>query len=136
MKTQKQFIALTLAVVLGIFVVSCGNEMRHALPSQFAPVDKFYAEMHNEKNSNPTRMERRIEQGEVYGIIGEITNINDAKIQFHIQKRPLGKDQYVECEFPNERSVLQFNKGEIVKVSGKLNKVNSKIELKSCQWWE
>lgn len=136
MKMQKQSLVTTLFMLLGIFVVSCGNETRHAQPSQFVPVEAFYAGMHTEKNNNPTRMEESIEKGGVYGVVGIITNITDSKIQFHIQKTLLEQDQYVECEFPDERDVLQFNKGENVQVSGKLNKVDSKIELKSCQRWK
>ena len=136
MKTQKQFIVVALSVVLGIFVASCGSEVRHAQPSQFAPVEAFYVGMQTEKDNNPTRVKRLIERGGVYGIVGMITKIKDAKIQFHIQEKDLERDQYVECEFPSERNVWQFNKGQEVKVSGNLNKVNSKIELKNCQWWE
>ena len=103
---------VALGIILMVNFIACGNEAPITEPSEFAQAHDFYARMQNEKDSNPTRMEARINRKEQYGIVGEITKIEDEKVQFHIEETELGKDKYIECKFPGKNHVLSLNRGQ------------------------
>ena len=63
---------------------------------------------------------------------GNITRIEDSKLQFHIEERILASDLYVECKFPSINSVLSLNKGEHTRVYGYLNWVINVIAFDNC----
>ena len=136
MNMRSYTIAIAVCVILTLPAVACGSEAPITRPEEFVQASNFYARMQEEKISNPTRMDARIDRKEQYGVIGEITKIEDDKVQFHIEELYLEKDKYVECRFPSKNYVLRLNRGQIVKLSGKLNKVNSKIELTDCRLWQ
>ena len=86
------------------------------------PVENLYQFLASEKQSNETRLGKRVENNEIFGFTGKITEIEDAKIQFHIKERYVMKDEYVECQFNSRNKVLSLNKGSLVTVYGNLDK--------------
>ena len=138
MKLQKRISIIMVCLTATVFVVACGNAT--PTPTQipdFKEYTAFYSEMQKEKEDNPTRVDHFIDLKKEYGIVGAISEIDGSKVQFHIgPRRDLKKDLYIECEFSHKSSVLSLNKGDVIRVSGKLNKVNSKIELKNCKLWK
>lgn len=66
-------------------------------------------------------------------MIGTITNIDDDRVQFHMEVRLLDKDRYVECKFINRSDVLPLDKGTVVTVYGELSKVsNDVVKFDNC----
>lgn len=138
MRFLKHLSTIMACLTATVFVVACGNAT--PTPTQipnFTDFEAFYWGMQEDKESNSTRVDGYIDRKEEYYIVGYISNIDGKKVQFHIgPPRILEKDRYIECEFPHKNFVLSLNKRQEIKVSGKLNKVNSKIELKDCKRWE
>ena len=65
---------------------------------------------------------------------GHITHIDDATVQFHIQRNFwLWPDKFVECKFLQERDVLILRKGLMVKLLGDLEDVNDVVQFKNCR---
>lgn len=112
------------AIVVGLAlagVLACGQDAPTPTPTPRS-VESLYKWLKSEKENNPERLEYRAERGEIFGLTGEITDIEDSKIQFHISRAELGKDEFVECEFSNYGSILSLNIGDPVTVYGKLHK--------------
>ena len=66
---------------------------------------------------------------------GKITNIEDDKVQFHIEKRWLWKDDYVECKFENKGDIISLDKGDMVTLIGNLDKVSGVVIFKNCGFY-
>ena len=49
--------------------------------------------------------------GGYYGFTGIISKIDGRRVQFHIEKRRLKKDEYLECEFSETDEMLNLNVG-------------------------
>ena len=97
------------------------------------PFTELYDFMQSEKNSNPTRVEYFVDVARPSVIEGQITNIKDSKLQFHVHKRTLRRDEYVECAFRQKGSVIRLNVGQLVKIYGELDTVDAAVKLKNCR---
>ena len=73
-----------------------------------------------------------MESNEIRTFEGQITKIDDSKVQSHIEEVPLGRDKYVECRFRNREAVIPLSNGDIVKMYGYLDDVNDAIRFKNC----
>jgi hypothetical protein len=82
-------------------------------------------------SSNPTRVEHFVDVARPSVFEGRITKIEDSKLQFHVEKRALDKDRYVECEFRQKNSVLRLNVGQLVKVYGELYAAGTGVKFKN-----
>lgn len=144
-----QFRSIVLVpIVVGLALASilaCEQEAPIPTPTP-RQVEEFYEAMELEQAQNPERLKHEADQGRLHGLIGKITKIDDSKIQFHINKMELGKDEFVECEFSNSDSVLKLNIGDMVTVYGNLHKAfptgklgeigfkdNKAVKLKECR---
>ena len=63
---------------------------------------------------------------------GVITDIRNSTVQFHIERRTLARDKYVECKFKRKEDVLRLNVGSVVRVLGDLEDVNGIVQFKNC----
>ena len=77
-------------------------------------------------------MKQRIRGSGIRSFEGQITKIDDSKLQFHIEEVFWGRDKYVECKFRDNRTIITLSKWDIVKVYGYLNDVNNAIKFKNC----
>lgn len=107
-----------MACLAATLTVSC-RQPENPLPAP-TPVAKLYRGFEQEKSSNPTRLESRVDRNEVYAFSGNISNIDGDTIQFLVDEKMLERDAFVECQFPSESYVLQLNVGQEVTVYGKL----------------
>ena len=108
------------------------------------PVKELYQVLHNEKESNSTRSERRVDEEWGVGITGRITKIEDDRVQFHIEVKEFKsaffsgsldfKDLYVECKFPKKSYVYQLEIGDTVSLYGKLDQVSNAVKFKDCRF--
>lgn len=126
-------------------ILACGQEAATPTPTPRS-VESFYKWLESEQEKNSERVKHWADHGRLFGLTGEITEIEDGKIQFHIRKTELGKDEFVECEFANSSSVLRLNIGERVTIYGNLHeafptgkfgqfgfKDNKAVKLKKCR---
>ena len=133
---------LLLVVFLTVFAVTqaCRPAEQLQLPDPIR-VGAFYQHITDEHASNATRLQERVESGEGLLLVMTITNIEDAKVQQHIQKPDLGFHKYVECKFPDSEMVLQFDKGDTILVYGNLSHAferrfwpdDKAVRLKNCK---
>lgn len=123
-------IASTVAVVL--LLMACKGEDKPLMLPPSVPVHALYEQLQNDKELNPTRVDRWIDQRQIRAFHGSITKIDDSKVQFHIKERFLASDLYVECKFANRNSVLLLNKGQNISVYGHLTRVNDVIVFENC----
>ena len=121
---MKLDVATLAAIIIGVLLtgtLACTQPVPSPAPTPTPqPVEELYQFLENEKASNPTRLEKRVEDNELFGFTGAITNIEDDKIQFHIDIHLTAKDEYVECKFDNKASVLSLDAGRRVTVYGNL----------------
>ena len=110
-------VILSLCLVAAISV-SCRQQENP--PPAPVPVENLYRGFEQERSSNPTRLESRVDRNEVSAFYGRIGEINGEVIQFHVDEKMLGRDAFVECQFPSENYVLRLNVGQEVAVYGKL----------------
>ena len=114
-------VAIIIGVVL-IGVLACGQPAPSPAPTPTPwQVQELYQFLENENRSNPTRLDKRVDDNELFGFTGAITKIEDGKIQFHIAILDAMKDRYVECKFDNKASVLSLDVGNRVTVYGDLD---------------
>ncbi len=124
------FIFPTVAVVL--LLIACKSDDKPLVLPTSVPAHALHERLQNEKELNPTRMEVKIDQRPLMAFHGDITRIEDSKVQFHIEERVLAPDLYVECKFANKNSVLPLNKGQSVRLYGYLTRVNDVIVFENC----
>ena len=141
------------AIIIGVVLIgvqACGQPAPSPAPTPTPwRVQELYQFLENEKTSNPTRLEKRVDDKEVFGFTGAITNIEDDKIQFHIAKLDTKKDEYVECEFDDKGGVLSLDAGLQVTAYGRLDaafptgplgrfgfKDNQAVKFKNCHLTE
>ncbi len=91
-------IASAVAVVLLVMACKGDDKQPLVLPTS-VPVAALYQQLHAEKELNPTRMEAQVDQRVLMAFHGNITKIEDSKVQFHLEVRPIVGDLYVECKF-------------------------------------
>ncbi len=113
-----------LTVVL-LFTLGCRNrETSQSVPTATptaVPAKWLYDGYHADKQRNPTRLDARIERGELWRFQLIISNIEGSRIQEHFTRVMGGTDSYIECEFENENWVMRLNIGQTVKVYGRLH---------------
>ena len=74
----------------------------------------------------------RVDKKELISFSGVISKIDGDRVQFHIEKRFLDKDQYVECKFAVRSHVLPLDRGEEITVYGDLSKVGDAVKFENC----
>ena len=109
---------VTFFVVL-ITTASCRHDELPQLPAPMSGVE-FYEFILGEHSSNPTRLQDRVQNGQIFSVILLSTAIEVSRILEHIRERALEPDWYVECEFESTQWVLRLNIGETVGVYGHL----------------
>lgn len=119
---------LAIAVVL---FISCQQSTPPPLPTPVS-YDWLHRHYEQEREANPTRLDKIVESRPTHVVRGTITSIQGAKVQFHVQRLTFGKDKYVECVFPDERNVWNFNNGETVLVVGRLDRADNVVRLQNC----
>ena len=85
-------------------------------------VGTLYDQFQRDHAANPTYVEYRVKKKEFMGLAGKITEVEGAKVQFHIVRQLIPKDEFVECAFPEESAVLELRKGQTVTLYGNLDK--------------
>ena len=124
---------LLASVLLLIAGISCRAQATPVPIPASEPVEQVYSFYQREKEDNPNRLDWRVENNEIKAFHGTITEIDGSKMQFHISRRLLEGDEYIECEFPNENYTLDLSEGESAYVYGWLDDVNGAIKFKGCQ---
>lgn len=112
--------------------VGCAEQAREVQVPAPEPVVERYQWLVDEKASNPTRSDLRVDQSPVISFGGEITNIDGKKIQFHIDKQYLKKDRYLQCEFAQKWDVVHYDLGQTVTLFGFLESVGTVVKLGNC----
>ena len=141
--------AVVAVVLLSLLACSEGQPSPTPTPVPVERVEDVYADYQREKAANPTRLESRIDRKEVRAFQGTIDKIDGSKIQFVINERVGGKDEYVECDLEDSKRVLSINVGNLVTVAGKLDeafpggklkdlgfKDNRAVKFKDCRLWD
>ncbi len=131
-----------LVVLIVVFLASaCGLTNQETAPTRkHLTAEQFYNSLKSELKSNPTRLKSLVGQ-ELRPFEGEITNIEGASIQFHVDKRFLRRDHYITCTFRSSTDVVPLNNGEYVAVQGVLEEAfpNSfmaeagAVKLRNCR---
>ena len=83
-------------------------------------MDMVSEELEADRRDNPTRYKYAIQERREIAFIGEITEIEGARLQFHIKKRWYYFDEYGECDFGDDKELndQSINIGGIVTVEG------------------
>lgn len=113
------------AIVTLSLALACGAATPKPTPTPLPTpqaVEQLYQFFMSEKTSNPSRLEKRVDNGGIFGFTGNISKIEGSKIQFHISEQSVGKDKYVECDLGDIDRVLSLNTGMPVTVYGRLDK--------------
>ena len=97
------------------------------------PAVQLYQYFHREKELNPVRFDSIKDAGGYYGFTGIISKIDGRRVQFHIEKRRLKKDEYLECEFSETDEMLNLNVGATVTIYGYLAEAGRIVKLKQCR---
>ena len=132
------FYLLAFSALTMLAIHACGEDKP---PPQAVPAPRLHEALANEKQQNPTRLEKRVEGRQLFSVIMTITAIEDSRIQQHLREDPLWQDEYVECEFRSGNAILHLNIGDQVTVAGKLHAAFDKkkfwpdskaIKIKDC----
>ncbi len=98
------------------------------------PVEQLFAIYQAMNDQNPTLVKNHKKAATSSVFEGQITYINDAAVQFHIEENLWWwPDKYVECRFPKESDVFDLRIGSIVKLLGDLEDVNGVVQFKNCR---
>lgn len=104
------------------------------LPTPTAqPVSLLYDWFHAEQKRNPVRFDRMMEDEGRYGFTGIVSKIDGDKVQFHLSRRSLKRDDYVECRFKSEDDVVRFSVGETVTLYGNIAEVGRIVKFEECR---
>ena len=136
--------ALLAAALLTLLVASaCGNgdsssggTTRTPLPTPTPtaqPVVGLYRFFNAEKERNPVRFERIMEDKDRYGFYGVVSKIDGTKVQFHIAKRRMRRDEYVECRFKDKDDLLSFSVGDRVTLYGRIADTGRIVKFEECR---
>ena len=115
-----------------MLTIGCAEQNQKIQVPAPEPVSERYRWLVDEKESNPVRSDVRVDQRQVISFEGEITNIDGKTVQFHIDKRTLKKDRYLQCEFARERDVVLYDRGQTVTLFGFLEGVGKVVKLDNC----
>ena len=86
-----------------------------------------------DRELNSSRSRLRIEREEVHRFIGEVTDIQDLAVQFHIEKRAFRGDIYVECSFTSDEKFWELNEGDRATVQGHLTEIGDVTKFERCE---
>ena len=136
--------ALLAAALLALLAASaCGNgdggsggTTRTPLPTPTPtaqPVVGLYRFFNAEKERNPVRFERIMEDKDRYGFYGVVSKIDGTKVQFHIAKRRMRRDEYVECRFEDKDDLLSFSVGDRVTLYGRIADTGRIVKFEECR---
>ena len=134
-------VVLLVVSIVVFSAAACGLTNQETAPTpKPLTAEQFYNDLKNELESNPTRLKSRIGQ-ELPSFEGEITNIEGASIQFHIDKRLLRRDHYITCIFRSSNDILALNTGDYVAVQGVMEEAfpgsfmaeAGAVKLKNCR---
>ena len=100
-------------------------------------MDMVSEELEADKRDNPTRYKYAVQGRREIAFIGEITEIEGARLQFHIKKRWYYFDEYGECDFGDDSKLndQSINIGVIVTVKGEVTELPIRkriLKLASC----
>lgn len=95
-------------------------------------------ELEADRRDNPTRYKYAVQERREIAFIGEITNIEGARLQFHIKKRWYDSDEYGDCDFGDDSKLNDesINIGGIVAVEGVVTDLPIRkriLRLASCR---
>ena len=120
--TVALFAILTTVSLLSVACGNSGSSLIAPTPTPTAIRAKaLYDALLSEKERNPTRLEARVEQKQTLRVTIKITKIEGRRIQEHLDAGLDKLDDYIECEFNNERLVIPLNVGQSVDVYGRLH---------------
>jgi hypothetical protein len=97
------------------------------------PAGGLYQYFQREKELNPVRFDRLMDERGSYGLTGEISAIDGTKVQFLIKQRRFRRDMYVECKFSNEEDMVDLNLRQMVTLYGKVVKAERVLKLEECR---
>ena len=97
------------------------------------PVEELHKWLLEDRDLNPSRSKSREERGEVYRFTGEVTGIEDMTAQFHIERRTLRRDIYVECVFPSDEEFWELNVGDVAAAQGYLTSIGDAVKFERCE---
>ena len=124
---------LALAGLALLLLLSCGPAPTATPLPTSMPAEELFTFLQDENSLNPERVEDYKDDARSSVFEGIITEINDSTVQFHIQKRDLLPDKYIECKFRSKNEVLSLNIGTMVRILGDLEDVNGVVQFKNCQ---
>lgn len=113
-----------------------GGTTRTPLPTPTPtaqPVVGLYRFFNAEKERNPVRFERIMEDKDRYGFYGVVSKIDGTKVQFHIAKRRMRRDEYVECRFEDKDDLLSFSVGDRVTLYGRIADTGRIVKFEECR---
>ena len=136
--------ALLAALLLALLAASaCGNgdggsggATSTPLPTPTPtaqPVVGLYRFFNAEKERNPVRFERIMEDKDRYGFYGVVSKIDGTKVQFHIAKRRMRRDEYVECRFEDKDDLLSFSVGDRITLYGRIADTGRIVKFEECR---
>ena len=125
--------SIILAAMAVAFFSFCGPAPTATPLPTSMPVEELYSIYQNMRAQNATRVERHKDVGTSSVFEGRITDIKGSTVQFHIARRILEPDKYVECKFKRENDVLNLNVGSVVRLLGDLEDVNGVVQFKNCR---
>ena len=130
--------AAWLVLTLGLAGAGCGGDTPIFTPAPLPtptaqPVSLLYDWFHEEQERNPVRFDRMLDDQGQYGFTGTVSKIDGAKVQFHLSRRSLKRDDYVECRFESEDDVVRFSVGETVTLYGNIAEVGRIVKFKECR---
>lgn len=104
------------------------------LPTPTAqPASLLYAWFQDERERNPVRFDKIMDEKGVYGFTGIVSKIDGTKVQFHLARRAMKKDDYVECQFEELDDVLAFSIGDTITLYGNIVEVGRILKFEECR---
>ena len=132
---------LVMVTILTLAIQACRNDNAPMRLPQAIKAERLHEDLASVKHNNSTRLEKRVEDRELFVVVMTITNIEGSRIQQHLHKDPNWLDDYAECDFPDRNSILHLNRGDQVTVKGDLHEVFDKkwflfesgaVKLRDC----
>lgn len=104
------------------------------LPTPTAqPASLLYAWFQDERERNPVRFDKIMDEKGVYGFTGIVSKIDGTKVQFHLARRAMKRDDYVECRFEELDDVLAFSIGDTITLYGNIVEVGRILKFEDCR---
>ena len=133
-----RLVFLPVFLVLVVLLAACGNGLPTPtgtpVPTPTAQaVVELYEFFQAEKERNPVRFDRIMEDEDLFGFTGIVSRIDGSTIRFHIAERRLRRDLFVECEFRESQDMLSLSVGEKATLYGKIDKAKRVVRFEECR---